>query len=65
MPKLDLSVKIDGLNLVIEIIKKLVKEADFKEGVSDDYKNGFYDFSNVLIGALERLNNRERNDDNA
>ena len=55
MAQISVPIKIDGLDFVIGVMKDLVEKADFKEDVSDDYKNGFYDFSDVVITALEKL----------
>ena len=55
MAQISVPIKIDGLDFVIGVMKGLVEKADFKEGVSDDYKNGFYDFSDAVITALEKL----------
>ena len=55
MAELKLPIKIDGLGFVIGLMKKLVDEIDFKEDVSEDYKKGFYDFSNAVIDTLEKL----------
>ena len=55
MAQISVPIKIDSLDFVIGVMKRLVDEVDFKEGVSDDYKNGFYDFSNAVIDALEKL----------
>ena len=55
MAQISVPIKIDGLDFVIGVMKGLVEEADFKEDVSDDYKNGFYDFSDAVITALEKL----------
>lgn len=55
MAQISVPIKIDGLDFVIGVMKGLVEKADFKEDVSDDYKNGFYDFSDAVITALEKL----------
>ena len=55
MAQISVPIKIDGLDFAIGVMKGLVEEADFKEDVSDDYKNGFYDFSDAVITALEKL----------
>lgn len=59
MAQINVPIKIDGLGFVIGLMKKLVEEADFKEDVSDDYKKGFYDFSNAVITALEQLKDED------
>ena len=55
MAQITVPIKIYGLGFVIGLMKKLVEETDFKEDVSDDYKKGFYDFSNAVIDTLEKL----------
>lgn len=59
MAQISVPIKIDGLNFVIGLMKRLVDKADFKEDVSEDYKNGFYDFSNAVITALEQLKDED------
>lgn len=56
---LKLQIKTDGLDIIIGAIKRFVEEADFKEDVSDEYKNGFYDFYNAVIDMLEKLKNED------
>ena len=55
MAQIFVPIKIDGIDFIIRVIKDVVDEANFKEDVSDDYKNGVYDFSNAVIKALETL----------
>ena len=55
MAQMSVQIKIDGFDLVIGVIKDVVEKSEFKEDVSDDYKNGVYDFSNALITILEKL----------
>ena len=55
MAQMSVQIKIDGFDLVIGVIKDVVEKSEFKEDVSDDYKNGVYDFSNALIKTLETL----------
>lgn len=55
MAKISIPIKVDGIDCIIRVIKDVVDEANFKEDVSDDYKNGVYDFSNALIKTLETL----------
>ena len=55
MAQISVPIKIDGLNFVIGVMKSLVERTDFKEDVSEDYKNGYYDFSNAIINTLEKL----------
>ena len=55
MAQISVPITIYGIEIVIKAVKKLVKETNFKEDVSEDYKNGFYDFSNAVITTLEQL----------
>ena len=55
MAQISVPIQIEGLGFVIGLMKKLVEEADFKEDASDDYKKGFYDFSNAVITTLEKV----------
>ena len=55
MAQISVPIKIDGIDFVIGVMKRLVDEFDFKEGVSDDYKNVFYDFSNAVITTFENF----------
>ena len=55
MAQIFVPIKIDGIDFIIRVIKPLVDEAEFKEDVSDDYKNGFYDFYNAVVKMLEKL----------
>ena len=55
MAQISIPIKVDGIDCIIRVIKDVVDEANFKEDVSDDYKNGVYDFSNAVIKTLETL----------
>lgn len=50
---MELKVNINGNELVIDVIKKVMEEGEFEEGVTEDYKQGFYDFGNAVIKAFE------------
>ena len=61
MACLKIPIRIDGLEIAINAIKGVLEEGEFKEDVSDDYKNGFYDFANAAINALEKLKDSDPN----
>ena len=53
MAKATFEITINGVDKVKEIVKRVMDEAEFKETVSEEYKNGFYDFGNAVIHMLE------------
>lgn len=55
MAKISVPIKIYGVDFAIRVIKHLADEAEFKDDVSEDYKNGFYDFSNAIITTLKKV----------
>lgn len=55
MAKIECPIVIDGLEFVKDVIKRFVEEAEFADDVSEDYKNGFYDFGNSIVEALDNM----------
>lgn len=58
MARLSVPIVIDGLDMVRDVIQRFLNEAEFKDGVSDDYKKGVYDFGNAIIEALDKRTDR-------
>lgn len=50
---MELKVNINGNEIVLNVIKKIMKEAEFAKEVTEDYKKGFYDFGNAVINVFE------------
>lgn len=47
--KIKVNVNLQSQEIVIDAIKKLMKECDFKDGVDESYKEGFRDFAFSLL----------------
>ncbi len=52
---MELKIKLDGVRIVRETIKKIIDTFEFKENVPEEYKCGFYDFGNAVINMLSTI----------
>lgn len=50
-----ISVNVSGAEVLSSAIRRVRQEAEWKDTVSDDYKQGFNDFAEALLKILERL----------
>ena len=50
-------IKIDGLDLVIKLLKEFDNNFKFADDVSEEFKDGFNLCKNVMIMMLEKLEN--------
>lgn len=57
MAKITVPININGLDLVIKILKEFDDRFEFNDDVSEEFKNGFNFFRNALIETLEKLEN--------
>lgn len=48
-------IKLSGLEVMEKVITDIVKNVEFKEGVTEEYKRGFFDFGNAAINALIKM----------
>lgn len=55
MAKITVPIKINGLDLVIKLLKEFDDNFKFEDDVSEEFKNGFNFFRNALIETLEKL----------
>ncbi len=52
-------VKITGIELALKIIKKVKEEYDFSADTTEDYKDGWNDFSKIVTELLENMQEQE------
>lgn len=56
--QINLKIELEKSSVAV-VVKTFMKEVEFKEDVTEEYKKGFYDFGNAIIHALE-INEEER-----
>ena len=49
---------ISGTKFIKDVIKRFMERAEFKDEISEDYKNGFNDFGNAIISTLDKLESK-------
>ena len=57
MAKITVPININGLDLVIKILKEFDDRFEFKDDVSEEFKDGFNLCKDVMIMSLEKLEN--------
>ena len=55
MANITVPIVVDGIELIAKTIQKIIDETEFKETVSEEYKQGFYDLGNSVLATLEQL----------
>ena len=55
MAKLAAKVTISGLKFTRDVIKRIVEETEFQDGISEDFKAGFYSFGEAAVNMLENM----------
>lgn len=50
-----LPIALNGLEVTKKAIAGFMKNAEFKEDVTEEYKRGFYDFGNAVLEALNKM----------
>lgn len=51
----ELKITLSAMDVVKEAIQDLMDGAEFKEDVSEEYKEGFYDFGNAIVKVLNEM----------
>ena len=57
MAKITVPITLSGIDIVIKILKEFDDRVEFKDDVSEEFKNGFNLCKNVMIMMLEKLEN--------
>ena len=55
MAKITVPITISGIDIVIKMLKEFDNRFEFKNDVSEEFKDGFNFFRNALIETLEKL----------
>lgn len=56
---------LNGLEVTKKAIAGFMENAEFKEGVTEEYKRGFYDFGTAVIEALNKMQRPASSDPDA
>ena len=57
MAKITVPININGLDLVIKLLKEFNDRFEFENDVSEEFKDGFNFCKNAMIMSLEKLKN--------
>ena len=57
MAKISVPIKINGLDLVIKVLKEFDDRFEFNNNVSKEFKDGFNLCKNTMITVFEKLEN--------
>lgn len=57
MAKITVPININGLDLVIKLLKEFNDRFEFENDVSEEFKDGFNFCKDVMIMSLEKLEN--------
>ena len=57
MAKITVPITLSGIDIVINILKEFDDRVEFKDDVSEEFKDGFNFFRTALIETLEKLEN--------
>lgn len=57
MAKITVPININGLDLVIKVLKEFDDRFEFKDDVLEEFKDGFNFCKDVMIMSLEKLEN--------
>lgn len=49
---------ISGTKYIKDVIRRFMERAEFKDEISEDYKNGFNDFGNAIVSTLDKLESK-------
>ena len=55
MAEIKIPIQFNSLEFTIDLLNRIVESGMFKDGITEDYKNGFNDFAKAAIGALEKF----------
>lgn len=61
MAKVTIPIKVSGLDIIKVSVIRLMDNAKFKPGTSEDYKEGFFDFGKAMVAALDEMRKDEEN----
>ena len=57
MAKITVPITLSGIDIVINLLKEFDDRVEFKDDVSEEFKDGFNLCKNVMIMTLEKLEN--------
>ena len=58
MAKITVPITISGVDVVIKMLKEFDDRFEFKDDVSEEFKNGFNYCKSIFIGVLEELGDK-------
>ena len=60
MASIGLEIKFDSAEVTRKAVQRIIDEADWNDDVSEEYKNGFYDFGNAVLNFLDKYCEEEK-----
>ena len=53
-------IKLDCAEVTRKAVQRIIDEADWNDDVSEEYKNGFYEFGNAVLKFLDKYCEEEK-----
>lgn len=60
MASIGLEIKVDSAEVTRKAVQRIIDEAEWKDDVSEEYKNGFYEFGNAALKFLDKYCEEEK-----
>ena len=60
MASIGLEIKVDSAEVTRKAVQRIIDEADWNDDVSEEYKNGFYQFGNAVLKFLDKYCEEEK-----
>lgn len=60
MASIGLEIKVDSAEVTRKAVQRIIDEADWNDDVSEEYKNGFYEFGNAVLKFLDKYCEEEK-----
>lgn len=58
MAKISIPIEIKGVDIMVKVLKEFDNRFEFKDDVSEEFKNGFNYCKSIFIGVLEELGDK-------
>lgn len=57
---MEIPIKLDCAEVTIIAVQRIMNERKWKDDVSEEYKNGFYEFGNAVLKFLDKYCEEEK-----
>lgn len=60
MANVTIPISVSATDVVKGAVQRIVADVEFKESVSEEYKKGFYDFGNLIVELLNKMEGEKK-----